>query len=90
MMGWMARRLQTEHDIHALARTAHEYHTSELSGRGSFVEVWTDFIKTLEALVSDGWVATRIVEGADPMPPPRGDFSKTLHVNRDVGAMTGR
>jgi flavin-dependent dehydrogenase len=84
-MGWLARRLQTEHDIHTLARSAHEYHTTELSGQGSFVEVWTDFIKTLEALVSDGWVSTRAAPDGEPMPPPRGDFSQIIHANRDQG-----
>ncbi len=83
LMGWMARRLLSEHDIHQLAQAAYDYQATEIGSGGSFVDLWTEFIKTLEALVSDGWVVARTQQDADPMPPPRGDFSKILHPNRD-------
>ena len=44
---------------------------------------WGDFVKGLEALVSDGWVIARIEPGVPPFVPPTVDFTPVIHANRD-------
>jgi hypothetical protein len=46
-------------------------------------KVQIEVLKTLEALVSDGWVVARTVPGAEPLPPVNLDFSSMVHTNRD-------
>ena len=44
-----------------------------------------EILKTLEALVSDGWVTARIEPGAEPFPPVNFDLTAVVHANRNNG-----
>ena len=43
-----------------------------------------EVLKTLEALVSDGWIVGRIEPGAEPFPPVDFNMKAVVHANRDT------
>ncbi|MDR3692978.1 MAG: NAD(P)/FAD-dependent oxidoreductase [Fimbriimonas sp.] len=46
-----------------------------------------EMLKTLEALVSDGWIKGRVEPGAVPFPPVNFSFEALVHANRDVARL---
>jgi len=78
----LAQLLTVERSFSQLSRMP----TPDLVLYGESVDpakVQIEVLKTLEALVSDGWISARIVPGAEPFPPVDLDFSSMVHANRD-------
>jgi len=84
ILAWLVPFLKVERTVEELADGALTHARQLGVGQDGIVPFWTEFIKTLEALVCDGWVKTRVHEGAMPMPAPGVDLSPILHRNRDM------
>jgi flavin-dependent dehydrogenase len=87
LCGHLARELATERSVAEIGQIGLGFARQNRITESGFQQYWTDFIKTLEVLVADGWIDTRIEAGAEPMPRPEVDFSPTLHPNRGVGSL---
>jgi flavin-dependent dehydrogenase len=79
---FLAGLLKTERSYSELSRMS----VPELSAGNTQVDpakAQIEVLKTLEAMVSDGWVTARTAPGAEPFPAVNLDFSSVVHSNRD-------
>ncbi len=84
IVGWMAQQLKTEKSAVELTELAKLYVGQANLPPGVLQTFWTDYYKSLEALVADGWVLASTREGAEPLPPPSVDFTSVVHPNHDI------
>jgi len=84
VMGWLAPFLKTERSVGEVVAETRRYARENRIPEESMTGFWSTIIKTLEVLVSDGWVAARTDEGTEGMPPVEVDFSAVLHPNREL------
>jgi len=84
VLSWLVPFLKTERGVGELANGALTYAGQIGVDQDGIVHFWTEFIKTLEALVCDEWVVARVQDGDMPMPAPGVDMSPILHPNRDM------
>lgn len=83
LLGWLIGRLRCEQTVEELGTAATAY---AAENRLPLAIFWTDVIKSLEAMVCDGWVRVRTELGTMAMPAPGVDFSAIIHPNRDEAA----
>jgi len=80
---FLIQLLRTERSYSELCRVPVPDLAMNNESIGDPTKVQIEVLKTMEALVSDGWVIARIEPGAEPFPPVTFDFSSVVHANRD-------
>jgi len=83
VMGWLANFLKTERTFEQLVLGARSYAVEIGETPATFKDFWKDVMVDLEALVGDGWVKTRAIEGVRAVLPINMDFADTVHANRE-------
>ncbi len=86
LTGWLAQLLRVEHSYADLCRIQ----APALTMNGAPVnqdQMEAEVLKTLEAMVADGWIATRTETDAEPFPSLKIDLSGAVHPNRDSVAL---
>ncbi len=84
LMGWTANMLKSERSYQELAKEAEAYFAQNKLSAEELQLQWMEFMKTLEALLSDGWVNARSEPGMRSVPPIAVNTSTVFHPNHDV------
>jgi flavin-dependent dehydrogenase len=84
VMGWLVTSLMQERSVADLRKLVNDVARQQRMSTPWGIRFLNEVFTSLEVLVSEGWVLAREVQGAEPMPTPRPDFSQTLHANRDA------
>jgi hypothetical protein len=83
VVGWLATSLKEERSVPEIRQLVNAVATEKRMTVPWGTRFLNEVFSSLEALVSEGWVETRVVPGAEPMPTPCPDLTQTLHPNRD-------
>ena len=82
-MGWTAKLLRQEQS-YADIKAAVKAHATGSMTVEEYRFFWSQVIKSLEALVSYGWVTASVKPDSEPCPRFQADLDSTVHPNRDV------
>jgi len=80
---FLTQLMRTEKSFADLCRMPVPDLTMNGESLGDPAKAQFEIFKTLEALVADGWIKTRIEADAMPFPALTYDFSASVHANRD-------
>jgi hypothetical protein len=83
VMGWLVNLLKTERTFEEIVLAARSFAIEQGETPSTFPNFWKDIMVALEAMIGDGWVKARSVEGARAVMPINMDFTDTVHANRD-------
>jgi hypothetical protein len=86
MFGWLAQFLRTERTLIEIRQEARRKATEGHIAPEAFSAFFLDVMTVLEALVQDGWVVGRAVEGELAVQPYRLDVRSMLHSNAEAEA----
>ncbi len=86
-MGWIAGYLKQERTFPEIEQGARAHAMAGNLTKEQYFFFWSQVIKSLETLVTAGWVLTREVDGATPSPRFNADIDQMLHPNRDVSSL---
>lgn len=86
VMGWLVGVLKEEKTIVQISVAARQYAMENRVPNAEFSALWANVLKSLEALVSDGWVKARTDPDSLALPPIEIDFSSVIHPNHDGAA----
>ncbi len=80
--GWLVPLLKAEKSAQEIVEAANVYRST--LPREAATKFPRQLIETLEGLVLDGWISTRIEDGFEGWPKFEIDYSRFMHANRDI------
>jgi hypothetical protein len=82
--GWISHLLSEERTARQIIDVANQYRASLGLSKEEALGFPRHLVETMEAMILDGWITARTVEGHDGWPRFSLDYSRFLHPNRDV------